>query len=75
MIWWWSWLLTVVGVTGLYFAGRKNKLGWAIGIGAQALWFVYAVTTEQWGFLASCLAYGWVFSKNFAAWHRESKEA
>lgn len=50
---WWSWLLTIVGVTGLYFAGRRRALGWAIGLGAQALWLAYAISTRQWGFLAS----------------------
>jgi hypothetical protein len=73
MSWWWSWLLTAVGVTGLWFAGRKNKVGWGIGIAAQVLWFTYAVVTAQWGFIVSCVAYGWVYCRNFLAWHRESR--
>lgn len=68
----WSWLLTAVGVTGLYFAGRKKAVGWAIGIGAQVLWFSYAVATEQWGFIVSCFAYGWVYVKNFRCWRKEA---
>ncbi|MFJ2205930.1 hypothetical protein [Streptomyces microflavus] len=70
---WWSWLLTGVGVTGLYFAGRKRALGWGIGLGAQALWVAYAVSTEQHGFLAAAFAYGWVYAKNFRAWRHEQK--
>lgn len=73
MDWWWSWLLTGVGVTGLYFAGRKRALGWGIGIAAQVLWFLYAVVTQQWGFIVSCLAYGSVYTKNFLAWRSEAK--
>jgi nicotinamide riboside transporter PnuC len=72
VIWWWSWVLTVVGVTGLYFAGKKRAIGWAIGIFAQTLWFTYAITTEQYGFLFSCLVYGWVYVKNFRCWRREA---
>ena len=49
---WWSWALTAVGVTGLYFAGSRKRLGWAIGVGAQALW----------------VAYGWVYGRNFRRW-------
>lgn len=73
MDWWWSWLLTGVGVTGLYFAGRKRALGWGIGIAAQVLWFTYAVATTQWGFIVSCLAYGAVYARNFVAWRREAR--
>lgn len=61
-----------IGVTGLYFAGRKNKVGWAIGIFAQVLWVSYALATSQYGFLVSAGAYGWVYVRNFLAWHREA---
>lgn len=64
----WSWLLTVVGVTGLYFAGRRRALGWAIGLAAQVLWLAYAIATQQWGFIVSAGAYGWVYAKNLRAW-------
>lgn len=56
----WSWSLMFVGVTGLYLAGRGNWLGWAIGILAQILWFVYALVTKQYGFIVSAIAYGMV---------------
>ena len=59
----WSWLLTAVGVTGLYFAGRHRRIGWAIGIAAQILWVAYALATAQHGFLVSVAAYGWVYVK------------
>ena len=71
--WWWSWLLTAVGVFGLWLAGRKSAWGWAVGIGAQALWLGYAIHTRQWGFLVSVGAYGWVYAKNFRTWRREQR--
>lgn len=73
MIAWWSWLLTAVGVTGLYFAGRKRALGWAIGLSAQLLWLAYALSTRQYGFLVSAFAYGWVYARNFRAWRSEKE--
>lgn len=60
-----------VGVFGLYLAGKKNQYGWAIGIFAQTLWIVYAITSDQFGFLVSAFAYGWVYTKNFLAWRKE----
>ena len=37
------------------------------------LWFTYAIVTEQYGFILSAFAYGFVYAKNFLAWHREKK--
>jgi len=63
-----SWLLTAVGAFGLYLAGKRDRRGWIVGIGAQSLWIAYATATKQWGFYASALAYGWVYIKNARAW-------
>ncbi len=59
--WLWSYLLTAVGVTGLYIAARRPRVGWWFNIGAQVAWVAYAVSTRQWGFLASCGAYTFVY--------------
>lgn len=71
----WSWILTFVGVTGIYVAGRKSYWGWAIGLGAQALWFTYSLQTHQYGFTASCLVYGSVYVRNLRAWIKEDRAA
>ena len=71
MTWWWSWLLAAVGITGIFLAGSQRKVGWAIGLGAQVLWLAYAVSTGQWGFLVTAIAYGWVYGRNWLRWHRE----
>lgn len=72
---WWSWLLTAIGVTGLYFAGSNRKFGWAIGLGAQLLWVAYAIATRQWGFIASAFAYGSVYARNWRRWHQATPSA
>lgn len=69
--WWWSWLLTAVGICGLWAAGSRKSWGWLIGLGAQVLWIAYALHSRQFGFLVSALAYGFVYGRNFLAWHRE----
>jgi hypothetical protein len=70
----WSYLLTAVGLLGLWLAGRKSSGGWAVGIGAQALWIVYAVATQQWGFIVSALLYGFVYCRNFITWRKTELE-
>ena len=69
----WSYLLTAVGIFGIYLAGRKNLYGWAVGLGAQVLWIAYAVSTEQWGFIVSAFAYGSVYAKNWSRWAKENE--
>ena len=71
MTWWWSWLLAIVGITGIFLAGSKHKSGWAVGLGAQALWLAYAVVTRQWGFLVTALVYGAVYARNWLRWSRD----
>lgn len=61
----WSWLLTAVGLVGLWAAGSRKSYGWLIGLGAQALWIAYALATEQHGFLVSAVAYGAVYLRNW----------
>jgi len=70
---WWSWVLTVVGIAGLLLAGGRRTVGWAVGLGAQALWVAYAVATRQWGFIFSALAYGAVYARNWLRWRREAR--
>lgn len=57
---WWSFALTMIGVTGLVlvYAWPKSKVGPIIGISVQLLWFAYAVSTRQWWFLLSAFTYG-----------------
>lgn len=74
MSWFWSYLLTAVGVFGLYLAGRKDRRGWIVGIFAQVLWLAYAITTKQYGFVFSVFAYGWVYTKNARAWKEDANE-
>jgi len=66
----WSYILTVVGVFGLYLAGRKVWWAWYVGLGAQGLWVAYALATRQYGFLISAGAYGWVYLKNGMSWQK-----
>ena len=66
----WSYLLAAVGILGLVLAGRRKAVGWAIGLGAQALWIAYALATHQFGFIVSALAYGAVYARNWLAWRR-----
>ena len=46
----------------------------AVGVAVQLLWIAYAVTTAQWGFIGSALAYGAVNTLGWAAWFAVGKK-
>lgn len=68
----WSYLLTVVGLTGFYFVGKKKWWAWWINIGCQVLWLTYALVTQQYGFIAASVAYTVVFTNNLLKWQKEN---
>lgn len=70
----WSLTLAAVGVLGLFLVGKKYWQGWAINLGAQALWIVYAIATRQLPFIASAVAYGFVSARHMFAWRGERRE-
>lgn len=70
----WSFVLAAVGIAGIYLAGKKSKWGWGLGLFAQILWVVFALTTAQYGFILTAVAYGAVYLKNLLQWHREDSE-
>lgn len=51
---WWPWLLTALQVTALWAAGMKRRWGWLLGASVQPPWIVYAVLTDQLGFIPGC---------------------
>src|SRR6266508_5024630 len=50
----WSWLLTGLQVMALWAAGAEHRWGWLLGASVQPPWIVYAVLTDQVGFIPGC---------------------
>lgn len=68
----WSWVLTTISVLGLYYAGKRMWQGWLLGLLAQPVWLTYALATRQYGFVLSCLAFGYVNASNLLRWRRDA---
>jgi hypothetical protein len=64
----WSWVLAAIGVTGIFLVGRKTIWGWLVLFLNEVLWTIYAVTTEQYGFIFAAIAYGIVYVRSFLHW-------
>jgi hypothetical protein len=70
----WSFVLTIVGITGFVLAGRKVWWAWYVNLACQVLWVGYALATEQYGFILAAAFYTWVFGINAARWTKEHSE-
>ena len=68
----WSWVLTCVGVTGLFLIGKHKWYGFLIGGLNECLWVVYAFSTKQYGFIVGALLYGTVHLRSGLSWFRRS---
>ncbi len=71
---WWSWLLAVIGVSGIYVVGNKNMLGWLVLCINECIWILYALATKQYGFIVMALAYASVYIKSYRQWRLEAKQ-
>lgn len=70
----WSWILTAVGMTGFILAGRKVWWCWYVNLFCQVLWYIYSITTQQWGFFVGALFYTAIFARNAYVWTKERNE-
>lgn len=66
----WSWLLAVLGVSGMYFVGKKTIWGWLVLLANEVIWVVYALFTQQYGFIAMAIAYAFVYIKSYFEWRK-----
>jgi hypothetical protein len=70
-----SWILTFYSLIGVWMVGRKWKSGWLVSLSCQVLWFIYAVTTNQYGFIFSALVFSWIYIVNYRKWKNEGIHA
>jgi nicotinamide riboside transporter PnuC len=71
----WSWVLAIIGVTGIFLVGKKTIWGWLVLLLNETIWIIYAVNTEQYGFIVMALAYAAVYVKSYIHWKREENES
>lgn len=67
----WDYILSVIGLIGFYFAGKKVWWSWYINILNQIFWAIYSITTEQYGFMLATVFYFCLFSRNAFLWTRD----
>lgn len=67
----WSWILAAIGITGIFFVGKKTVWGWLILLANEFIWIAYALSTKQYGFIISAAAYAAVYIRSYIHWRRD----
>lgn len=70
----WSYLLAAIGVTGIFFVGKKTLWGWLVLCVNEVIWIIYALATKQYGFIIMALAYTAVYIKSYKGWKSEAEK-
>lgn len=71
----WSYVLTLMGVSCFWLAGRKIWWAWYVGLSTQAVWLAYSLVTHQWGFLFGTVFYTGVYVTNQRRWSAEHRKS
>jgi len=64
----WSFVLAALGIAQIILTGEKIRHGWLVGVLTSILWFIYGVTTQQYGFLISAVVFGVIHFRNWLSW-------
>lgn len=67
----WSWLLAIMGIAGMFFVGKKRWEAFVWLIVVECLWTIFAITSNQHGFILGSIVYGVVYVKNAIRWRKE----
>jgi len=65
------WVVSAVGILGFHLAGKKIWWCWYINVANQILWVIFALVTDQLGFLVSTIFYLPLFANNARKWTRD----
>lgn len=64
-------VVSVVGLVGFYFAGKKVWWSWYINLFCQLLWVTFALVTGYLMFLATAAVYSVIFGINAYRWTKD----
>ena len=71
----WSWVLSIIGVIGLYLTGKKKWHGFAVGLAAEVAWVWYSFVTKQWGFIFGATIYIAAYVFNIKEWLNDERRS
>ena len=67
--------MCVLGLVAARRLGRKVRTGWLVSASCEIGNITYAVLLKQWVLIPWCLAYGWIYLRNFSRWGVHGSDA
>lgn len=67
------WLTSLFTLLGIWLLGRKNSLGWWVGIANQGLWIATAILFRTWGLLPLTAGLLVIYTRNLILWRRDER--
>lgn len=65
---WESWVIATTGIVAMWLIGSKKVAGLWLSLAGQVMWVVYAIYSQQYGFLLGAIVYGAVCIRNIRRW-------
>ena len=75
MRFWLTQLPNVLGFLGMYFAGRKRRVGWLLGAASELAWALLAYVADLPGMYLWCVIWGVVYLRNYWLWRQGDMDA
>lgn len=70
-----DWLATILGLTGVYLIGNKNKIGFIIFMGASLSWVLFGVLTGSIPVIIGSSIFFMMHLRGLLKWNRDAKDA
>ena len=68
-----DWLATVLGLSGVYLLGNKNKIGFIIFMGASVSWVTFGAMTGSFPVIIGSSIFFIMHLRGFLSWSKEAK--
>ena len=66
--------LSAISAWQMYLTGKLHRMSWVLGMFNQALWLVYIVISQTWGFVPMNILFWIVMFNNHQKWKRLNLE-
>ncbi len=68
-----DWLATILGLTGVYLLGNKNKIGFIVFMGASLSWVTFGALTGSVPVVVGSMIFFIMHLRGFISWLREER--